>query len=77
MDSLFHKDFLSGSVKHDKEFEGVFAHYPKLSRAYIVIALGKPDLRKWYEDKWPQLYKYFDKDFVSRFQNEQEHLSRE
>jgi len=77
MEPLFPENFISGSIKNDKEFENALVQYPNFSRAYIAIALGKPDLRKWYEDKWPQLYKYFDKDFVSRFQNEQEHLSRE
>lgn len=77
MKLLFPENFISGSIKNDKEFDDVLARYPNFSRAYIAIAFGKPDLRKWYEDRWPQLYKYLDKSFVVRFQNEQEHLSRE
>lgn len=77
MGLLFPENFVSGSIKSDKELQDAFEKYPNFSRAYITIALGKPDLRKWYEDKWPQLYKYLDKNFVARFQNEQEHLSRE
>lgn len=77
MELLFPENFISGSIKNDQEADGAFKQYPNFSRAYIMIALGKPDLRKWYEDKWLKLYKYLDKDFTTRFQNEQEHLSRE
>jgi len=76
MGLLFPENFLSGSIKSDKELEGAFAQYPNFSRAYIVIALGKTGLRKWYEDKWPELQKYLDKNFIVGFQSEREHLSR-
>lgn len=77
MSPFFPENFISGSIKNDKEFNDALAQYPNFSRAYIAIALGKPDLRKWYEDRWPKLQKYLDNNFIAGFQNEGEHLSRE
>lgn len=76
IEPLFPKNFISGSIKTNRGLDRVCARYPDLSRAYILIALGEPDLRKWYEDGWLQLYKYLDKNFISGFKNEEEHLSR-
>src|SRR3989344_580252 len=76
MDLLFPESFISGSIKRDEELEGIFSKYPNFSRSYLIIALGKPDLRNWYEDRWPKLYKYLDGNFITAFQSEQGYSSR-
>lgn len=75
--SLFPDNFISNSVKTDEELSKKFLEYPDLAPGYIAIALAKPDLREWYERRWPDFKKYLDKNFVSGFKNKEEHLSRE
>ncbi len=75
MDILFPHNLVSGSVKSQIELDDAFLKYPDYSKGFITIALAEPDLRKWYEDKWPKLRGYLDKNFITGFQSE-EYLSR-
>lgn len=76
MNELFPQNFLSGSIKNQEELDKALSQYSGFSKAFIAIALAEPEIRKWYEDRWPELQKYLDKDFASRFQKESEHAAR-
>lgn len=76
MSELFPQNFLSGSVKDQEKLDKTLLQYPGFSKAFIAIAVAKPEIRKWYEDQWLELQKYLDKDFASRFQKESEHAAR-
>ncbi|PIR95757.1 hypothetical protein COT93_00720 [Candidatus Falkowbacteria bacterium CG10_big_fil_rev_8_21_14_0_10_37_18] len=73
---IFPNYFVSGSVKNQKELDEAFKQYPNFSKTYIQTALYWQDTRKWYEDNWPKVYKYLDKNFLKKFQTETEHRSR-
>ncbi len=76
MEMLFPVEMISGSVKSQADLDAGFSAYPHLSRAYIQTALYWEDLRKWYEDNWPRIHKFLDRDFLTRFKLEQEHFAR-
>lgn len=76
MESLFPVGLIAGSVRNQKELDAAFLKYPDYPRAFVAIALAKPEIRKWYEDRWPKLLEYLDKDFSIRFQKENEHHAR-
>jgi len=73
---LFPNNLISGTVKKQKELDDAFIKYPNLSKTYVQTALYWEDVRKWYEDNWPKVYKYLDNNFIDRFQAEEEHYSR-
>lgn len=73
---IFPDNLISGSVKNQKELNDAFLKYPSFSKTYIQTALYWKDTRKWYEDNWPKVYKYLDKNFLDKFQAETEHRSR-
>lgn len=76
MKTLFPNNFLSGSINNQKNLNAAFLRYPNLSKAFIAIALAKPKIREWYENRWPKLQKYLDKDFAEKFQKKNEHHAR-
>jgi len=55
MKSLFPSNLISGSVKNQINLDNAFLQYPSYSRGFLTIALARPDIRKWYEDRWPEL----------------------
>lgn len=73
---IFSDGLVSGTVTNQKELDEAFMKYPNLSRTYIQTALYWKDVRKWYENYWPQVYKYLDKNFLKKFQMEEEHYAR-
>lgn len=73
---IFPDNLISGTVKNQKELNDAFLKYPNFSKTYIQIALYWEDTRKWYENNWPKVYKYLDKNFIEKFQTESEHRSR-
>ncbi len=76
MENIFPPNFVSGSVRSQEELDAAFLKYPNISKDYIQTALYWEDTRKWYEDHWPKVCKYLDKDFLQRFQMEEEHNAR-
>ncbi|XOB42235.1 MAG: hypothetical protein ACKKMP_02640 [Candidatus Nealsonbacteria bacterium] len=76
MDILFPHNLVSGSVKDQRDLDNAFLQYPNYSKAFVAIALAKPDIREWYENRWSKLKKHLDKDFSIRFQKESEHAAR-
>lgn len=76
MDMLFPENLIAGSVKDQGQLNAAFLQYPYLPKAFIAIALAKPEMRSWYEERWQEVRPYLDKDFVKRFQNANEHEAR-
>lgn len=76
MEPIFLNNLIPQSVKSQQELEDIFATYPHLSRLYIQTAVYMKETREWYEDNWPKVYKYLDKDFLDQFRLETEHRAR-
>jgi len=76
MEALFPVEMASGSVKSQADLDAGFSTYPQLSRTYVQTALYWEDLRKWYENHWPRVHYYLDRDFLRKFKLEEEHLAR-
>lgn len=76
MEKIFPEELKSGSITNQKELEESFSKYPNISKTYIQTALYWKDTRKWYEENWPKVFKYLDKDFLDRFKMEEEHYAR-
>ncbi len=74
--TIFPDEMKSGSVTNQKELDEAFLKYPNISKTYIQTALYWKDTRKWYEENWPKVFKYLDKDFLDRFKMEEEHHAR-
>lgn len=73
---IFPDKFISRSITTQKELDDAFLKYPNYSRTYIQTALYSGDIREWYENYWPKVYEYLDKDFLKKFVTEKEHNSR-
>lgn len=73
---IFPDCLISGSVKNQKDLNMAYKQYPNFSTTYIQTALYWEDSRKWYEDNWPKVYKYLDKNFLDKFQTGSEHRAR-
>lgn len=76
MTKLFPENFISGSITNQAGLNTALLQFPNYSKTFIAIALAKPEIRRWYEDRWPQLQKYLDRDFEAKFQSESEHSAR-
>lgn len=76
MEPLFPTNLISDPIESQEELDAAFAKYPQFSKTYVQIALYWKDTRKWYENHWPKVYKYLDKDFIQRFQMEKEYNAR-
>ncbi len=76
MTKLFPKEFISGSITNKTDMNAACLKFPQYSKTFLYIALARPGVRKWYEDRWPQLQKYLDKNFATKFQMESEHPGR-
>ena len=73
---LFPPNFISGSITDQAALDSAFLQYSSYSRTFVWMALAKPEIRKWYEDSWPQVQRYLDRDFEAKFQMEEEHNAR-
>ena len=73
---IFPDEMISGTVTNQQELNEAFLKYPSFSKAYIQTALYCEDTRKWYEENWPKVFKYLDKDFLDRLKMEEEHYAR-
>lgn len=73
---IFSDEMISGTVTTQEELGEAFSRYPNISKTYIQTALYWKDTRKWYEENWPKVFKYLDKDFLDRFRMEEEHYAR-
>lgn len=76
IEKIFPDEFVSGSVTNQKELDDAFLKHPDFSKEYIQIALYWKETRKWYEENWPKVSKYLDKNFLDKFKTEKEHYAR-
>ncbi|GEM_PF-3240935 len=74
--TLFPKEFISGSVETQEQLDAILARYPNYSPSLVAIGFHRADIRNWYDQNWQNLYKYLDKDFISKFRSKAEHASR-
>jgi len=73
---IFPDELVSGTVTNQKELDDAFLKYPNFSKAYIQTALYWEETRKWYEENWPKVSNYLDKNFLDKFRMEEEHHAR-
>src|SRR3989344_1721861 len=73
---IFPDEMMSRTVTNQQELNGAFLKYPNFSKTYIQTALHWKDARKWYEENWPKVFKFLDKNFLDRFRMEEEHYAR-
>jgi hypothetical protein len=75
---IFPDDLIFHTITKQEELDSAFRMFPNYSKTYVQLALSlySKELRIWYEDNWPKVYKYLDKDFLQKFQSETEHHSR-
>jgi hypothetical protein len=76
MEPIFPENITFRPIESQQDLDEAFLQYPQFAKAYIKTALYQKDTRDWYEKNWPKVYKYLDKDFVSKFQMEAEHDAR-
>jgi hypothetical protein len=74
--NIFDSNLISGSVKNQVDLERAFVEHSSFAKEYVVVALYRKDVRKWYEDNWPRVKSLLDEDFLDRFKMEAEHESR-
>lgn len=76
MKEIFPKNLISGSVKSQNDLDMVFNNNPDLSKNYLQIATYWKETREFYENNWPKIERYLDKNFLDKFKMESEHYSR-
>ncbi len=76
MEELFPPEFISGSVKKQRDLDELLAKYHDYSPWFIQVAAAWPEIRRWYEYWWPKVAPYLDKNFVSKLRMKKENSAR-